>query len=75
MTGAIDLIWTVYSVVFPKAVKDENDTPINFSKKATSEALADEVQSRMCANNFQKRSIKTNRKMVTADEGGFHCTH
>ncbi|KER21812.1 hypothetical protein T265_09948 [Opisthorchis viverrini] len=48
--------------VFSNAVKDENDTPTNFSKKATPEAIADEVQSRMCANNFQMTPIKTNRK-------------
>ncbi|KER28866.1 hypothetical protein T265_04407 [Opisthorchis viverrini] len=48
-------------MVFSNAVKDEKDTPTNFSKKATSEAIADEVQCQMCTNNFQKRSIKTNR--------------
>ncbi|KER23574.1 hypothetical protein T265_08566 [Opisthorchis viverrini] len=42
---------------------------------ATSEAMADEVQSRMCANNFQMTSIKTNRNKMTTDEGGFQSTH
>ncbi|KER26794.1 hypothetical protein T265_06008 [Opisthorchis viverrini] len=52
-------------VVHPNAqyaVKDENDTPTNVSTKATSEAIADEVQSRICTNNFQMTSIETNRK-------------
>ncbi|KER26628.1 hypothetical protein T265_06133 [Opisthorchis viverrini] len=48
-TNITKLSFTYSFKVFSNAVKYENDTPTNFSKEATSEAIADEVQSRILA--------------------------
>ncbi|KAG5441539.1 hypothetical protein CSKR_109747 [Clonorchis sinensis] len=63
---------------FSNSVKDEKDTAPNFSvnaRAATSEVIAQQVQSRMCAKNFKKRLIKTSGKKTTADEGDFWSEH
>ncbi|KER27257.1 hypothetical protein T265_05661 [Opisthorchis viverrini] len=69
---------TPHIKAFSNAVKDGNDTPRNFSTndcEAPSEAIKHELQSQLCADNFQKIPIKTNRKKVTADEGDFWTEH